>query len=349
MKENEQMKLAGEEIGDKGGKSNILSGKLKLNVTNYLFDFFYMRELIEICSTNKFLHNCFKEYSKYNWGSEISKIKSIFNLDIKDQKKELDESFFSCIQKARLYPMKDHPCNYIRIDKEGINIISLANNESHMELDLYKIKKNNSNKINPENSFDLEEFDMMELDENDGGKKSFGPWKAVYSGNSYVPGHILFLEEKSAIDFSFSFHRVVKGNYKFYLHQFIINMKNANLRIQITINNDIVLEIKNFPSNKILSQFEHENLYVNNDINLKESFICDINEYMFDSGEKEIKSSLNSMASTESSSSMDSEDNKSSLNIRTYTVGVRIFNEHLFWKAGWYLDGGRLVRNEYKI
>ena len=27
-----------------------------------------------------------------------------------------------------------------------------------------------------------------------------------------------------------------------------------------------------------------------------------------------------------------------------YTVKIQFYNNHLFWKAGWYLDGGRLVR-----
>ena len=36
-------------------------------------------------------------------------------------------------------------------------------------------------------------------------------------------------------------------------------------------------------------------------------------------------------------------------NNKDYTVRIRFTNQHLFWKAGWYLDGGRLVRTIYKI
>lgn len=36
------------------GKSNIFSNKLKKNVTKYLYDFLYYKELLTICPTNGF-------------------------------------------------------------------------------------------------------------------------------------------------------------------------------------------------------------------------------------------------------------------------------------------------------
>ena len=343
---------------------NILSKKLKKNLTQFLFNYFYIRELSEICSTNIFLYNCYQDYEIPNWKIEILNIIDIFNLDIKDIKEEIGESLKECIQKHRLLPMKDKIGNYIRIDNEGINIISLVYYDHDMQLQLDKLKNNNNkNNINHFNFEALEALDSLDFDDelddiNPLTLKT--PWKVVYSSNSYSPGKIIFLEEKSALDFGFSFNHVIKGNYKFYLHQSIINMKNANLLLQIIINDQIVFEINNFPSKKILNQFNEDENNNNNDINLKDTYICDISEHMFDSvrnnlkksmeNDIETKKSINSEGSTESNTSIHSLNSNKIFNCNKndYTVRIRFKNKHLFWKAGWYLDGGRLVRTFYE-
>ena len=63
-------------------------------------------------------------------------------------------------------------------------------------------------------------------------------------------------------------------------------MRNAKLHIQILINDEIIFEINNFPSKKHLEQFRGGDEFANGDINLKETYICYINEYMFDSVKK---------------------------------------------------------------
>ena len=343
---------------------NILSKKLKKNLTQFLFNYFYIRELSEICSANIFLYNCYQDYEIPNWKTEILNIIDIFNLDIKDIKEEIGESLKECIQKHRLLPMKDIIGNYIRIDNEGINIISLVYYDHDMLLQLDKLKNNNNkNNINHFNFEALEALESLDFDDelddiNPLTLKT--PWKVVYSSNSYNPGKIVFLEEKSALDFGFSFNHVIKGNYKFYLHQSIINMKNANLLLQIIINEQIVFEINNFPSKKILNQFNEDEINNNKDINLKDTYICDISEHMFDSvrnnlkksmeNDIETKKSINSEGSTESNTSIHSLNNNkiSNCNKNDYTVRIRFKNKHLFWKAGWYLDGGRLVRTFYE-
>ena len=343
---------------------NILSKKLKKNLTQFLFNYFYIRELSEICSTNIFLYNCYQDYEIPNWKIEILNIIDIFNLDIKDIKEEIGESLKECIQKHRLLPMKDKIGNYIRIDNEGINIISLVYYDHDMQLQLDKLKNNNNkNNINHFNFEALEALDSLDFDDelddiNPLTLKT--PWKVVYCSNSYNPGKIIFLEEKSALDFGFSFNHVIKGNYKFYLHQSIINMKNANLLLQIIINDQIVFEINNFPSKKILNQFNEDENNNNNDINLKDTYICDISEHMFDSvrnnlkksmeNDIETKKSINSEGSTESNTSIHSLNSNKIFNCNKndYTVRIRFKNKHLFWKAGWYLDGGRLVRTFYE-
>ena len=335
-------------------KQNIFSQKLKKNLTKYLFNYFYIRELSEICSSNIFLYNCFQDYEIPDWKTEILNIINIFNLDIKNIKEEIGESLQECIQKNRLLPMKDKIGNYIKIDNEGINIISLVYHDHDMQLQLDKLKNNNNNNINPFNFEALDNLDFDDDFEDINPLTLKTPWQVVYCNNSYNPGNIIFLEEKSALDFGFSFNHVMKGNYKFYLHQSIINMKNAKLLLQIIINEQIVFEINNFPSKKILNQFNNDEINNNNDINLKDTYICDINEHMFNSvknkymeNDIDIKNSINSEGSTESNTSLQSVNSIKPFycNKSDYTVRIRFKNKHLFWKAGWYLDGGRLVRS----
>ena len=199
------------------------------------------------------------------------------------------------------------------------------------------------------------------------------PWKVVPCINSYNKGNIIFLEEKSPLDFGFSFNNVIKGNYKLYLHQYITNMKNAKLIMKITINNIVVYETKDFPDSKILEQFNdnvitNNNIYDlmndeeeenNNNINLKETYICDITEEMFDKIKNnfknkiiESKNTLDSIGSTESNTSKHSSkknDRCSDNKMQKYEIRVSFTNQHLFWKAGWYLDGGKLVKDMGKI
>ena len=148
-------------------------------------------------------------------------------------------------------------------------------------------------------------------------------------------------------------------------------MKNAKLLLQICINNILVYEINDFPNAKILEQFndsneEHfkvfddisisdeeddNNTNNSNNINLKETFICEITEDMFDKINQkkktlfESKKTFDSLGSTESNSSNKSYEQILNSKIQKYNIRIRFINQHLLWKAGWYLDGGKLVRD----
>ena len=92
----------------------------------------------------------------------------------------------------------------------------------------------------------------------------------------------------------------------------------------------------------------------NNDINLKETYICDITKEMFDKVKNNIKkdfkskNTFDSAGSTESNSSLEKNKNNDKIfdeKIKKYKIRVSFTNQHLFWKAGWYLDGGKLVKD----
>ena len=121
----------------------------------------------------------------------------------------------------------------------------------------------------------------------------------------------------------------------------------------------------NFPSKKILEKSSLKNP----DSELNDVYICDINKYMFEAVKNSLKNSSNSnidlknsiksnqsneSISLKSQNSLKSVNSFKSLgsnnwNQRDFTVRIRFINTHLFWKAGWYIDGGRLVRSVYKI
>lgn len=363
------------------GKPNIFSKKMKKNITKYLFDFLYYNELLTINSTNVFIHNCLSDYDILSWDVELRNIIDIFNLDIHNINEEMGGTLASCIAKNRLYKMKNYEGNYIKINNEGINIISSVYFDSDMQSQLDKLNNN----INKNSNFSFNSFGSFDLFENYEEINKINPytlktpWKTIQCDNSYNGGNIIYLEEKSALDFGFSFNNVIRGNYKFYLHQSITNMKNAKLILQITINNHLVYEINDFPNSTILEQFNDNNnngiIKLNNlnnsfddisfseeeddnnqNINLKETFICEIKEEMFDKINNnlkkktsfESKNTFDSLGSTESNTSNTSnKSNEKILNsrIKKYTIRIRFTNQHLLWKAGWYLDGGKLVRD----
>ena len=111
---------------ERDGKPCIFRFALKKYLTLHLFDFLTYPELSDIGSVNIFLHNCFLEHEMSNWKMEMMSIKEIYHLDIKDPEKEIDDTFTSCIQKNRIYPVRNILGNYLRINNEGINLISLA-------------------------------------------------------------------------------------------------------------------------------------------------------------------------------------------------------------------------------
>ena len=342
--------------------------------SRYLFDFLYYKELLTICPTNIFLHNCLSEYEMSSWSVELRNIIDIFNLDVKNVKKDIGENYDACIKKNGLFKMKNYAGNYVKINEQGINIISSAYQDPDIQLQLNNLNNNNLYDNNLDinfKSFDsFSFFGDEEIEAKINKKILLTPWKVVHSKNSYNKGNIIFLEEKSPLDFGFSFNNVIKGNYKFYLHQNILNMKNAKLILKITINNILIYETKEFPNNEILNQFSNNNDSDNNsnyiliedeeilvenkkEISLKETYICDISEAMFDKINNNIKKSFESKNTFDSIGSIESSTSKSSnksndknINdtIRKYIIRVSFKNQHLFWKAGWYLDGGKLVK-----
>ena len=322
------------------GKPCIFSQKLKKNITKYLFDFLYYREISKIGCVNVFFYKCFKEYQMSNWQIEMSNIIDIFDLDIKNTKNEIDDSLISCIQNSRIYPMKNHKGNFIKIDKNGINIISIAFYDPEIQLlfnndinDLNNISSYSNKFKNFSGSGRVSSFSSIDSN------NDLNPWSLVDLEKSYIndKNHVLFLENTCKLNFGFSFHNVIKGNYKLFLNQSIINMKNANLILEIKLNDTVIFCINDFPNEEILKQFENNKNKNNNE--LKECFICDITEKMFENNN--LKHSLSSSKTSASS-------NENEKYWKGNEIRIIFKNQHLFWKAGWFLEGGRLVRSNFK-
>ena len=142
-------------------------------------------------------------------------------------------------------------------------------------------------------------------------------WSIQKPLNTYFNGNCLYLESPCGIDISFSFNHIIKSNYKLFIHHSFINMKNAQLECNIFIDNKIIKTIYNFPTEDMLERGTNGD--DENTSSLIEEFLCDINENMFDLRKKD------------------------------YCIKVTFTNKDLFWKAGWFIDGGKLISNLYQL
>ena len=371
-------------------KPSVFNQKLNRNLTKYLFDFFYYRELYEICSANLFLYQCFTEYQLMTWKLEMNNIIDIFHLDIKNYNEEVDDTLTQCIKKKRTYAMKDHPGCYIRINKEGINIISLvyydtsvhensdelspikqfnninykANSPSPFKNDkISNTKLNNiesplNNKYSNKNNLFLVKESTIEsnseINSNFGSIESISynnyennknnnlcPWSYKFLDDSYIKNKCIFLNKTTPLNFGFSFYHVIKGEYQLFLHHSLINMRNARLILQVSINGINVYTKEDFPPNELFEEDENDEKEKEKEkedsIKLNEYFICTITKKMFEQSNFNINN-LEENLKVE-------EPNK----FKDYEIRVTFKNQDLFWKAGWYIDGGRLLRKIYEV
>ena len=345
------------------GKSCIFSDKLSKNVTKYLFDFFYYRELYNLGSVNLFFYQCFRDYQLLTWKLEMNNIIDIFHLEINNYEEEVDDTLTKTIKNKRTYNMKDHPGCYVRINKDGINIISSAyydnsiykennlnkNNtgiflNNNLNLDFINDKLNNINIIenespNKSKNNNNEIINLSEPPSNIGSADSIKLmkmsdlliWKTEYIEGSYIINSpCINLIKTAPLDFGFSFYHIIKGDYQLYLNHCLINMKNARLILKVFINKYNVYTLKNFPSNDLIEHYENCKLEDKTNIKFKEYLICSITKKMFDD-----------------TNNFEKNDNNKATN--DYEIRVVFQNIDLFWKAGWCIDGGRLLRKVYEV
>jgi hypothetical protein len=279
--------------------------------------------------------------------------------------------------------MEDHPGCYVRINKEGLNIISLVYYDHSIQKDLnynndfndnkiLPFKKNlniiddkdidlnsnlNINMINDNNSKNfnkrgtIESLSFSEAPSNFGSMESISTniksnekthWKIKEDvDDTYNNNQCILLNRTTPLNFGFSFYHVIKGDYQLYLHHSLINMRNARLILQVSINGKIVYTLSDFPSNELVNQDSREEKEKEKNIKLKEYLICSITKKMFEESnynitEKEIEDS-------------DDDENDEHNSIKDYEVRVTFKNNDLFWKAGWCIDGGRLLRKVYEV
>lgn len=355
-------------IINRKGKECYFSKKLKKNLTKYLFDFFYYRELYDICSTNIFFYQCFTEYQLMTWKLEMNNIIDIFHLDIKNYKEEVDDTLTQSIKKKRTYSMKDHPGCFVRINRDGINIITSAYNDNSIQAGLNKLSKSFINinavndklsKLNTNNTINENELlnkynNLKEISnlsetpsyigsaESINLNKSSEPiiWNVKYLNESYIKNYpCINLIQTAPLNFGFSFYHIIKGDYQLYLHHSLINMKNSKLILKVFINDYNIYTMNDFPSNDLIDQDEREQEEKESNIKLREYLICSITKKMFEdaNNNKEDEKKEKEITNTEKNIYKD------------YEIRVTFQNRDLFWKAGWVIDGGRLLRKVYKI
>ena len=156
-------------------------------------------------------------------------------------------------------------------------------------------------------------------------------WKKEFIDGSYIINTpCINLIKTAPLDFGFSFYHIIKGDYQLYLNHCLINMRNARLILKVFINKHNVYSLKNFPSNDLIEQFESSQSEKSPIIKLKEYLICSITKKMFDDV-------------------CNLEKNENNETTNDFEIRVVFQNIDLFWKAGWCIDGGRLLRKVYEI
>jgi hypothetical protein len=157
-------------------------------------------------------------------------------------------------------------------------------------------------------------------------------WTIKHLEDSYNHNKCILLNKTTPLNIGFSFYHIIKGDYQLYLHHSLINMRNARLILQVSINDNIVYTLKDFPSNELIEQDTRDEKEKEKNIKLREYLICSITKKMF-----------------EQSISEEKEDDEDKNNVNDYEVRVSFRNQDLFWKAGWCIDGGRLLRKTYEV
>ena len=364
-------------------KPCIFKTRLKRNLTKYLFDFFYYRELYSICSTNLFFYQCFTEYQLMTWKLEMNNIIDIFHLKIKNYDEEIDDTLTKTIQRKRTYSMSDHSGCFIKINSEGINLISIAYYDDSIQRNINHKKPLLINKkktdLHPSplkltiNTYNNDEINLNSINENlsetdknvnninntiesiSEPMSNLGSTESIINNNkinetttlwdikdledSYTNNPCVYLIKTAPLNFGFSFHHVIKGDYQLYLHHSLVNMKNARLVLQVYINNVNVYTNEEFPSQEIIEQDNREQKEKEKNIKLKDDYICDISKKMFDEANFNINNIEEDL--------LEEEEDKNKF--KDYEVRVTFKNQDLFWKAGWCLDGGRLLRKKYEV
>ena len=214
------------------------------------------------------------------WPEKIRKLKLKYNFNI--HKNEVDCSLKEAQIKKRRYQFpsqNNKEINYYQYDIDGNKYLSIARTFSWAH-------KNN---------------DMYWREE-----KALGS----YEKDSKVP----YLITVCWIDTNFSFYHVTPNNYKVYINEGFIRNKSFKERVTltVTINNNIVIYNKNFPSQKV---FEYNNCEIGN-YRLNEDFICYIKKEDFNKAEKDENQDC--------------------------SVKIEFFHTDNFWKGGWLIDGGCL-------
>ena len=114
-------------------------------------------------------------------------------------------------------------------------------------------------------------------------------------------------------------------------------MRNARLILQVSINGIKVFTLEDFPSNELFEQDNRDQKAKEKNVKLKDYLICTITKKMFE----ECNFNINNLE--------ENIDNDDSNKFKDYEVRVTFKNQDLFWKAGWYVDGGRLLRKIYEV
>lgn len=133
----------------------------------------------------------------------------------------------------------------------------------------------------------------------------------AYEKDSGVP----YLINVCWINTNFSFFYVKPNNYKLYINEYFIKSKRfkGKVKLKVTIEDKIIIyEANNFPNNEIFENNSGERDHAR----LNEDYICLIKKEDFDEAKKDINGDC--------------------------VINIEFNHVNMYWKGGWFIDGGCL-------
>ena len=140
-------------------------------------------------------------------------------------------------------------------------------------------------------------------------------WREENIEGSYTGEKVFYLVTVCWINVNLYFYHIKAGNYQLYINEHFDDSRiKGELKICVKIGNKEIYKNDNFPNDEIYNANNSSSNHRNK--KLKEDFICNINENDFDVKEK--------------------------IDEEKFVVEVSFMHRELYWKGGWYIDGGCL-------
>ena len=249
--------------------------KLGKTMMVYLFGFLTQKELFMICKANRKLFNSLKDFHK----KREERFNEVLNQIKGIQYNKTEHLLFSAIHNKIQFPFSDYNGEYLKF---GVGLYELYTHSSQYNWTWKQDKRY---------------------------------WEEMKFENSNPQFLTPFLIHVCFADINFSFHHVMKNNYKLYFNQAFTTLKSDSFLLEVRLNKKLVYLDEHFPPYKMIANARYK---TKKQCILQKQYICEIYDISFE----------------DFNSNMDN------------IIEVKITSKDNNWKGGWGIDGGILEVKE---